>query len=244
VKPITTTAKFFLVQKMQISNKDALMIIAEKKLLINGKPAGVLQKIGPADKVELEGRILKEPKNLQYIILNKPRGIECTLNRNIPCNLFDIISLDEAVVPVGRLDKESEGLLFLTNDGYLIAKIIHKENEQEKEYEVSVDKPVSDEALEKLSQGVTVLGQKTLPATVVRTGKDSFRITLIQGLNRQIRRMCYKLNYEVTSLRRIRIVNIHLGDLKPGEFRQLDRDEIQTLNFHLNRSVNSGDVLA
>jgi len=165
---------------------------------------------------------VQQGKELIYVALYKPRGIECTLNENIEQNLATIIDFNEKLFPVGRLDKESEGLLILTNDGFYFNKTINPASKVEKEYIVTVNKPITGEFLTEMSRGVEVLGQITLPCKTEIIDEFTFKIILVQGLNRQIRRMCFKLNYMVTSLKRIRIENINLENLQPGEFRIID----------------------
>lgn len=225
------TARYLLVQKLSISNKEAAQLIAEGKLLVNEKPAGINQSINAADHVLFEGRIIQEPKNLVYLAFYKPRGIETTLNKEIDNNLTQVIDVNEDVFPLGRLDKESEGLLLLTNDGALYQGIVHSKGHQEKEYIVTVDKPLTPESIYHLSEGVIILGKKTRAATVVQLDDFSFKIILTQGLNRQIRRMCYKLGYEVIKLIRVRIASVELNDLKPGDYRILKHKEVAKLKL-------------
>jgi 23S rRNA pseudouridine2604 synthase len=171
------------------------------------------------DSVAFEEQILREKKDFIYLAFYKPRGIETTLNREIEDNLKDILPFKEELFPVGRLDKESEGLLILTNDGRVFDKTLRHEHQTEKEYLVTVDKEIGEEFIHKMSEGINILGKTTLPCQVEKIDKHTFKIILVQGLNRQIRRMCYKLDYEVLQLIRIRIGTVILGDLKPSEFR-------------------------
>ena len=161
-----------------------------------------------------------------YYAFYKPRGIECTLNRDIEHNLFSVLTIDEYVFPIGRLDKESEGLLILTNDGTLYKNIALADFYKEKEYVVEVDKVLLLEDLNHLSEGIMIKGQKTRPAKVKLITETSFNIVLTQGINRQIRRMCYKLGYGVKALKRIRIMNLTLGDLKSGELIKIKSSDI------------------
>jgi len=240
VKNFVKSAKFFLVQKLSISNKSAIDIISQKRLLINGKPAGINQEICCDDEVTLNGLTLQEPKEYTYIAFYKPRGIETTLNPEIPNNLLPYIVDEHKVFPVGRLDKESEGLLLLTNNGKVFNKIIDGHSDKEKEYEVVVDKELTDEMIENLSKGIKILGRFTKPANVEKLNSYKFKIILTEGMNRQIRRMCFKLGYQVTELKRTRIVNIKLENLNPGESRILSTNEINELkNKTLSSSIKS-----
>jgi len=210
--------QYLLVVRLQISNKEALKLIFSGKILVNGIAAKSNVKLTQTDEVVYEEKVLQEAKKLIYIAYYKPRGIETTLNTAIKDNLKAILPFEEDVFPVGRLDKESEGLLFLTNDGTVYDKILRNENKTEKDYIVEVDKQITTDFLEKMSDGIVIMGKKTLPCQLAQIDDFTFKITLIQGLNRQIRRMCYKLDYEVLSLKRVRIGEIHLGDLKAGEY--------------------------
>jgi 23S rRNA pseudouridine2604 synthase len=215
--------QYLLVVRLQISNKEALSLIFSEKVFVNGIPAKSNCELTQTDEVVFEGKVLQEAKKLIYIAFYKPRGIETTLNTAIIDNLKAILPIEEEVFPVGRLDKESEGLLLLTNDGTVYDRILRNENKTEKDYIVQVDSVIDDDFIEKMSSGITIMGKKTLPCKLVQIDDFTFKITLIQGLNRQIRRMCYKLDYEVLSLKRIRIGNIHLGNLQAGEYQILEK---------------------
>ncbi len=229
MRPLNASAKYFLVQKLRLSNKEATAIILAKRLLVNGQPAQLNQPLQSEDEVTLDGKILKEAQQLHYLAYYKPRGIETTLNPEIPDNLLQSLNFPERVYPIGRLDKDSEGLLLLTNDGSIFDKILHSEQKQEKEYVVRVDKALTEEAVSALAAGVEIMGKKTRPAQVKQLDEFTFNIILTQGLNRQIRRMCYKLGYKVLELKRVRIVNVELGDLQVGEWRELRKEEIERL---------------
>ncbi len=213
--------QYLLVVRLQISNKAALNLILSEKILVNGVTVNANCEINETDEVVFDGKILKEAKKMIYIAFYKPRGIETTLNEQINDNLKAIMPFKDEVFPVGRLDKESEGLLLLTNDGKIYDNILRNENKTEKDYIVQVDKIISAEFIEIMASGIMIMGKQTLPCVLVRIDDFTFQITLIQGLNRQIRRMCYKLNYEVLSLKRTRIGSLHLGDLKAGEYRYI-----------------------
>ena len=213
--------QYLLVKKLNISNAQAKEIILLKKVLVNTKNVCDNIEILETDTVYYNNEIVQIGKKLIYVALNKPRGIECTLNKKIEQNLSTIFNFNEKLFPVGRLDKESEGLLILTNDGYYFNKTINPTSEIEKEYIVTVNKPITKEFILEMSRGVEVLGQITLPCKTEKIDDFTFKIILIQGLNRQIRRMCFKLNYMVTSLKRVRIGNIKLEKLQPNEFRMI-----------------------
>jgi 23S rRNA pseudouridine2604 synthase len=201
-------------------------IILSNMVLVNADFVCDNIKILETDKVLYKNEIVQDGKKLIYVAIYKPRGIECTLNENIDQNLATIIDFKEKLFPVGRLDKESEGLLILTNDGYYFNKTINPKSEVEKEYIVTVNKPIIDDFMEEMSRGVEVLGKITLPCIMKKIDEFTFKIILVQGLNRQIRRMCFKLNYMVTSLKRIRIGKVNIYNLQPGEHRQISLDEL------------------
>jgi len=214
--------QYLLVKKLNISNAEAKEIILSNMVLVNADYVCYNIEVLETDTVLYKTEIVQQGKELIYVALYKPRGIECTLNENIEQNLATIIDFNEKLFPVGRLDKESEGLLILTNDGFYFNKTINPASKVEKEYIVTVNKPITGEFLTEMSRGVEVLGQITLPCKTEIIDEFTFKIILVQGLNRQIRRMCFKLNYMVTSLKRIRIENINLENLQPGEFRIID----------------------
>ena len=211
--------QYFLVKRLNISNKSALILILEGKIRINGIVILENVVINPEESIVFEGQVLQEGKTFIYVAFYKPRGIETTLNQAIQDNLKDILPFKEDLFPVGRLDKESEGLLILTNDGRTFDKTLRSEHQTEKEYLVKVDKEINEDFIRKMSDGINILGKTTLPCRVEKIDSFSFKITLIQGINRQIRRMCYKLDYEVLQLIRVRIGQVELGELKPNEFR-------------------------
>lgn len=217
--------QFFLVKRLEISNKEAQSLLIEKKVFINGVPTSANINIEPEDEIRVENEVIQHPRTFKYIAFYKPRGIETTLNKSIENNIQEILPFDD-IFHVGRLDKASEGLLILTDDGRIYDKVLRNENKVEKEYVVKVDKPIDTNFLEKMGSGVQILGKTTLPCSISAVDDFTFKIILDQGLNRQIRRMCYKLGFEVTYLCRVRIGNVFLGDLKPGEWRNLNRAEI------------------
>ncbi len=210
--------QYFLVKRLNISNKSALALILGGKISINNVLVLENIEINIEDNVIYENQILQEGKQLIYVAFYKPKGIETTLNTDIPNNLKDILPFKETLFPVGRLDKESEGLLLLTNDGRLFDKTLRSENQTEKEYLVKVDKKITDDFTLRMSSGITILGKITLPCPVKKVDDYTFKIILVQGINRQIRRMCYKLGYEVLELKRVRIGDVLLGELSPNEY--------------------------
>lgn len=214
----------FLVKRFHISKEDASQMLQESRVRINDEKATQRQDVLKTDYIEADGALLQQGLHHVYYAYYKPRGIECTLNKEIENNLCSILPFNEHLFPVGRLDKDSEGLLLLTNDGKLYKDIALAENFKEKEYLVEVDKELTDDAIHQLASGIVIMGKKTRPAQVNRVSSRSFCIVLTQGLNRQIRRMCFKLGLSVTMLKRIRITSIELGNLKPGEFIQLQKD--------------------
>ncbi len=213
--------QYLLVKRINISNKSALTLILDGKVFVNEKSVCENIVVNPEDKVVFEGQIVQEGKQFLYIAFYKPRGIETTLNIEIENNLKSILPFEEELFPVGRLDKESEGLLLLTDDGRLFDKTLRSEHQTEKEYIVTVDKEIDDDFIQRMSEGMMILGKTTLPCRVEKVDSFSFKIILIQGINRQIRRMCYKLGYEVEKLVRIRIGEIALEGLTPNGFRYL-----------------------
>jgi len=215
VRQLDSSVRYFLVHKLRISNKKANELICSGKVLINNLPVTVHQKIYPEDCVVVENREIRPGKKFIYWKYYKPRGIETTLNREIPGNLHSVLTLPTDVFPVGRLDKESEGLLILSNDGRIFNKTLMS-GDHEKEYLVQVDQALQDEQIARLASGIVIMGYKTRPCQVTRTASHSFRIILTEGKNRQIRRMCHKLNLNVLHLTRTRIMNITTEGLFPG----------------------------
>ena len=211
--------QYFLVKRLNISNKSALTLILEGNIKINGQVITENTVINPEDSIVFDEQILQEGKKYIYVAFYKPRGIETTLNQDIQDNLKDVLPFKEELFPVGRLDKESEGLLILTNDGRTFDKTLRSEYQTEKEYLVKVDREINENFICKMSNGINILGKITLPCRVKKIDDYTFKIILIQGINRQIRRMCYKLGYEVLRLIRVRIGEVELENLQPNEFR-------------------------
>lgn len=216
------------------SRREADKLIEQKRVTVNNKPPELGTKIGPKDEVRVDGKLVKavakDKSDRVYIVYNKPIGITCTTERHVKGNIIDAIKHKQRIFPVGRLDKPSEGLIILTSDGDIVNKILRAENAHDKEYEVTVNQPISERFIQRMSRGVPILGTVTKPCVVKARGKFSFTIILTQGLNRQIRRMCEFLGYEVTKLKRTRIMHLELNNLKPGQWRNLTERELSTLN--------------
>ncbi|AVK94954.1 23S rRNA pseudouridine(2604) synthase RluF [Lysinibacillus sphaericus] len=208
-----------------VSRRGADKWVEEGKVTINGVLATVGSQVEAGDIVCVDGKEVKKEEQLVYIALNKPVGITSTTERHIKGNVVDFINHPLRIFHIGRLDKESEGLLLLTNDGDIVNKILRAENHHEKEYIVQVDKPITEQFIKKMAAGVDILDTTTLPCYVEKISDKVFKIILEQGLNRQIRRMCSALGYSVKRLQRIRIMNIKLGNLKVGQWRDLTDKE-------------------
>ena len=181
------------------------------------------------DEIRVDGVVVGAKKQQIYIALNKPVGITCTTESHIDNNIIDLVGHAERIFPIGRLDKDSEGLILLTNNGDIVNEILRSENNHEKEYLVTVDRPITDLSLKMMASGVKIMGQLTKPCKVSRIDQESFRMILTQGLNRQIRRMCSALGYKAQRLKRVRIMNIHLGTLGSGQWRHLTDRELAGL---------------
>ena len=219
----------FIADSGYCSRREADRLIEEGKVLIDGRVGVLGDKILPGMRVVVDGHVVSGESDKVYIALNKPRGIVCTTDPREPMNVVDYIDFPQRIFPVGRLDKDSEGLLLLTSDGEIVNRILRAAGGHEKEYEVMVDKPVTTEFLQKMAAGVPILDTVTLPCKIRKTGPRSFNLILVQGLNRQIRRMCEALGYRVLTLQRLRIMNINLGRLKPGHWRNLTPAELNGL---------------
>lgn len=228
------------------SRREADKLIEANRVTINGKTPELGTKVMPSDRVEVDGKpVQAAPENKSdriYIAYNKPIGITCTTEKKVKGNIVDAIKHKERIFPIGRLDKPSEGLIFLTSDGDIVNKILRAENAHDKEYVVTVDKPVSDRFIERMSRGVPILGTITNPCKVTQQSKFVFRIILTQGLNRQIRRMCEYLGYEVKKLKRTRIMSVELGSLKPGQWRDLTAKEMKEINAAVKHSTKTANT--
>ena len=224
------------------SRRAADKLIDDGKVTINGKIARMGSKIDEDDQIEVEGqRIEKLTKKNIYLAFNKPVGIVCTTDRKVePDNIIDFINYPKRIFPIGRLDKPSEGLIFLTNDGDIVNKILRSRNDHEKEYIVGVNRPISNEFIQRMSNGVEILDTITKDCFVEQLGPKKFKIILTQGLNRQIRRMCESLGYRVKSLKRVRIMNIKL-DVAIGKYREFTKEELTDLNRLLENSSKTFD---
>lgn len=232
----------FLSESGYCSRRVADKLIEEGRVTINGKIPEMGTKITANDEIRVDGKLITPPKEKPvYLAFNKPVGIVCTTDTRVEKNnIIDFINYPKRIFPIGRLDKPSEGLILLTNDGDIVNKILRARNNHEKEYLVSVDKPITNEFINKMSNGVPILDTITRKCLVEQTGKNSFRIILTQGLNRQIRRMCEYLGYDVIKLKRIRIMNIKL-DTPIGKWRYLSQNELKELNHLLSNSAKTID---
>ena len=227
----------FLSQAGFCSRREADKFILDERVTINGIVAKMGEKINPNDDISVDGeRISKKPNKKIYIILNKPKGIVCTTDSGVEKNnIIDYVNHPKRIFPIGRLDKTSEGLIFLSNDGDIVNKILRAKNKHEKEYHVTVDKPITNEFIQQMSKGVPILNTVTRPCEIKRIKDYEFKIILTQGLNRQIRRMCEYLGYRVKKLKRIRIMNIKL-DIPLGEWRYFNDQEFSELKDMLSKS--------
>jgi len=224
------------------SRREADKYIEQCRVTINGKEAHKGNRVGENDVVLVDGEPIKKKKHTAvYILLNKPKGITCTTDLKDKTNIIDFINFKSRIFPIGRLDKRSEGLIFLTNDGDIVNKILRAGNKHEKEYIVTVDKPITVDFINKMRNGVRILGTVTQKCFVKQEGPNRFRIILTQGLNRQIRRMCEVLGYNVEALIRIRIMNITLAGLQTGKWRYFTPDEIALVNNMVANSSKTAD---
>ena len=215
------------------SRREADKLIVNGEVMVNGKVVTEMGiKVDPdKDKVEIHGNAMKRRENFIYIALNKPKGYVCSMRATAqdPKIVTDLIDIGQRIYPVGRLDKDTTGLLLLTNDGTFVNAIIHPSSESEKEYEVTFSVQIPMGALRKLETGVKLQGEKTLPTKVNKIGPAKIRIILKEGKNRQVRRICQKVGYPVKTLKRVRIKNVHLGELPIGRWRRLSKDEVNQL---------------
>lgn len=224
------------------SRREADKLIEAGRVTINGKKPEMGTKVNPEDSVEIDGKPLKVKEESIYLAFNKPIGITCTTDLKDKDNIIDFINHPKRIFPIGRLDKPSEGLIFLTNDGDIVNKILRAGNNHEKEYVVTVDKPISPEFIKKMGNGVAILETVTQKCFIERLDKNKFRIILTQGLNRQIRRMCEVLGYTVIKLKRTRIMNIKLEGIAVGKWRNLTNDEINTINNLVSTSLKTEEA--
>jgi len=224
------------------SRREADKWVEAGRVSINGVTAGLGSVVGPGDEVRIDGRLIGEKKEHVYIALNKPVGITSTTEAHVKGNIVDFVGHQERIFPIGRLDKDSEGLILLTNNGDIVNQILRAENNHDKEYIVTVNKPVTPMFLQGMASGVKILGTTTKPCEVHKVGDRVFRIILTQGLNRQIRRMCEAFGYRVMRLQRMRIMHIHLGNLKLGQWRNLTKGEMQDLMLTLSKGDSGTDT--
>ena len=211
------------------SRRKADDFISDGRVYINGKPALLGSKVNIEDEISVDGEVIQfKDKKKVYIAFNKPVGIECTGNHKVKDNIIDFINHKERLFTIGRIDKQSEGLILLTNDGDIVNNVLRAENRKEKEYIVTVNKKITTEFIDKMRKGVRIMGKMTRKCFVKKIHENRFKIILTQGMNRQIRRMCEVLGYRVTKLKRVRIMDIHL-DTKVGEYRNLNNEEIKQL---------------
>lgn len=230
----------FLSEAGYCSRREADKLIEQGRVTINGQIPEMGTKVLPTDEVRVNGILINEKKTSDkvYLLFNKPIGIECTTNQTVKGNIVDYINYPERIFPVGRLDKDSEGLIIMTNDGDIVNKILRARNNHEKEYIVTVNKPITDRFLTRMGNGVPILDTITKKCRVEPISQYSFRIFLTQGLNRQIRRMCEYFDYTVVALKRIRIMNLSL-DVALGKYREITKEEMNTLNLLIDESTKT-----
>lgn len=221
------------------SRREADRYIEECRVSINGRDAQKGNRVKEGDDVRVDGEPLRKKKQTVYLAFNKPKGVTCTTDLKDKSNIIDFINYKSRIFPIGRLDKRSEGLIFLTNDGDIVNKILRAGNGHEKEYLVTVEQPINLEFIQSMRNGVRILGTVTKKCFVKQEGPNRFRIILVQGLNRQIRRMCEALGYTVTSLKRTRIMNMTLGGLPPGKWRYFTPGETDAIMHMLKNSVTT-----
>ncbi len=219
----------YLAETGACSRREADQWIEDARVTVNGRRAVLGTQVQEGDDVRVDGTPLRRRPTRVYLALNKPVGIECTTDRDVPGNIVDFVGYPERIFPVGRLDKDSEGLILLTNDGDIVNTILRAENAHEKEYVVAVDRPLTEAFLAGMAAGVPILGTVTNPCRVTKVGKNTFRIVLTQGMNRQIRRMCEHFDYTVRRLQRVRVMHVQLGSLPVGKWRTLTPAELRGL---------------
>lgn len=224
------------------SRREADKLIESGRVTIDGIVAEMGTRVKENTNVKVDGKSIRKVEDLVYIALNKPVGITCTTEKSVKGNIVDFVRHKKRIFPIGRLDKDSQGLILLTNDGDIVNKILRAGNNHEKEYIVTVNKPITDEFIKDMSKGVKILGTVTKECKVKRESKHIFRIVLTQGMNRQIRRMCEALGYSVTKLERIRIMNISLHGIKMGKYRDLNVEELKELNYLIGNSMKTKEI--
>lgn len=228
----------FLSEAGVCSRREADRLIEAGKVFVDGRRAETGMRVSPAQEIKVGKKVIHKGNEMVLLAVNKPAGIVCTEEKREKHNIIRFLNYPTRITYIGRLDKDSEGLLLMTNNGDIINKMMRAGNRHEKEYKVTVNKPVTREFIEKMGQGVPILDTVTRPCKVKAIGKYKFNIVLTQGLNRQIRRMCEYFGYKVTRLERVRVMNIQLGSLKPGEYREVTDDEIRELYELIKDSSN------
>jgi 23S rRNA pseudouridine2604 synthase len=226
------------------SRREADSWIEQGRVMLNGKRAELGSKVLPGDVVLVDGMPLQAARARVYLMLNKPVGITCTTELDVPGNIVEFVSYPERIFPIGRIDKMSEGLILMTNDGDIVNKILRAGNEHEKEYRVTVDRPVTPEFLEGMRRGVPMLGTVTRPCKIAQLGPTSFSAILTEGLNRQLRRMCEHFDYQVRRLQRVRVMHLTLEGLGVGRWRELTATELAKLDAAVARSSKTADAKA
>jgi len=224
------------------SRREANVLIEEHRVTINNEIAKLGNRVFEGDIVRLDNKLIGAKPTPIYIAFNKPVGIVCTTDQKERKNIISYINYKERLFPIGRLDKPSEGLIFLTNDGDIVNKILRAGNNHEKEYIVTVDNKINDRFIKRMGNGIPILGTKTKKCKVIQISDRSFKIILTQGLNRQIRRMCEYLGYNVTKLVRTRIMNVELANLKTGKWRKLSKSEIDLINKMVSKSSKTEEA--
>ncbi len=233
----------FLAESGACSRREADRLIEQGRVCVNGRIAQLGTQVEQNDAVTLDQHVVERRRRAIYLALNKPVGIECTTDPRVPGNIVDFVDHPQRVFPVGRLDKDSQGLILLTNDGDIVNHILRAENRHEKEYLVELDRPISQRSIDVMAAGVHILGVLTQPCVIRRVNRTTLRFVLTQGLNRQIRRMCASVGFQVRSLTRIRIMDIHLGHLRAGKWRLLTPAEIKGIQGgEVQRSRSSAAV--
>ena len=232
----------YISEKGICSRREADVLIEKKRVTINGRLAVTGSIVFSGDVVKIDHKVIKTKDPTVYIALNKPPGVTCTTDTRERDNIVDFMSYPKRIFPIGRLDKDSEGLIFLTNDGDIVNKILRAGNNHEKEYLVTVDKPLKEDFLRKMSNGVRILGTVTKKCQVEGLSKYVFQIVLTEGMNRQIRRMCEAFGYNVVKLKRVRIMNVELDDLPTGMWRYLKQSEVDEINKLVAASIKTEEA--
>ncbi len=224
------------------SRREADKIIEQGRVTINDRTGVLGDRVTKDDIIKVDNTPLNEPQKTIYIAFNKPKGITCTTEKHIEKNIIDYINHSQRIFPIGRLDKDSEGLIFLTSDGNIVNKILRAGNKHEKEYIVTVNKPITSDFIQQMGNGIPILDTITKKCLVIQESKYVFRIILTQGLNRQIRRMCDYLEYEVVKLKRVRIMHIALANLPIGQWRNFTKEELEDIYILIENSVKTEEA--